>query len=72
MSDIDYRDTPRARYHRDSDFHALVEMMRVYIHRCQFSPSELRDAALLAAVMYEEARVRIYETGAGDFVLEKK
>ena len=72
VDDALYRDSPRARYRRDSDFHSLVDMMRAMIHRAQFSPSELREAALLASCMYEETRVHVYESLNGELSVERK
>ena len=53
-----YRDPPRDRYERDVEFRALVDMMRAMIHRSQFSPSEMREAAILACTMYEMMNAR--------------
>lgn len=61
-----YTDEPRARYHRDPEFHALVDYMRAMIHRAQFSPSELREAAILAAIMYEETNPRAIQLRSED------
>ena len=48
--------TPREKYMRDPEYHALVAMLESFIERCQFSPTELREAALLACIRYEERR----------------
>ena len=45
--------SPRERYHSDPTFHALVDTMTEYIINCQYTPSEMRDAALLASINYE-------------------
>jgi len=49
-------DSPRARYRRDSMFHALVDQLRTYIARAMYTPSELREAVILAAILEEERR----------------
>ena len=51
---------PREKYQTDSQFHALVDMMVAYIHQCDFTPSELRQASILASIIYEESRIRRY------------
>jgi hypothetical protein len=51
-----YRMPAIERYQRDPEFNRLVDMMQAMIHQAQFSPSELREAAVLAATMYEERR----------------
>lgn len=67
MSDENlYRVPPRDRYLRDPEFHQLVDHMRAMIERAQFSPSELREAAILAAIIYEE-RSHAYRMGAGEW-----
>lgn len=61
-----YRTQPRERYLHDTEFRYLVDHFRAMIHRAQFSPSELREAAILAAIMYEETKAtsyRINESG---------
>ena len=45
--------TPARRYRDDPRFHALVSVMESYIHMGQFTPTEVREAALLATVHYE-------------------
>jgi hypothetical protein len=51
-----YKDSPEERYVRDPQFHALVSCLEAFIHKAQFSPSELREAVILAATRYEMRR----------------
>lgn len=50
--------TPEERYQNDPAFHMLVDWLERAIHQAQYTPSELRDAALLAAVHYEYRQTR--------------
>lgn len=38
----------------DTTFHAVVDMLRVAIMKYELTPSEIREAAMLACVMQEE------------------
>jgi hypothetical protein len=49
--------TPRDKYQSDNQFKALVDTMVGYIRNCDFSPSEMREAAMLASIIYEEYRM---------------
>lgn len=44
----------RDRYEQDPAFHALVDMMYAAIVQGQFTPTEIREAAMLAQIKYEE------------------
>lgn len=46
------------RYHRDPVFHTLVDTLFVHIREAMYTPTELREACHLAAVMYENYHVR--------------
>lgn len=46
-------DTPRDRYQRDPLFARLVDMLAFHLERCDFTPTEVREAAMLAAVIVE-------------------
>ena len=48
----------RERYENDARFHALVDVMRNHIEQAQFTPTEIREAAMLAQIIYEETHVR--------------
>lgn len=50
--------TPQERYERDPQFHALVNVMRQYITQAQFTPTEIREAAVLATIHHESYLVR--------------
>ena len=43
-------DDSRERYHRDTQLKMLVDSLDMQIHRAQFTPTELREAAILAAI----------------------
>jgi hypothetical protein len=49
---------PEERYHRDAQFKALVDLMQAMIGAAQYTPTEIREAALLAAVRHAELSVR--------------
>lgn len=53
--------TPRDKYYNDPNFKSLVDMMCAYICNCDFTPSEMRQAAVLASIKYEETNIdRVY------------
>ena len=45
------------RYRYDAEFHALVDTMLSAIMRLQYTPSEMRDAVMVASLMYERTRI---------------
>lgn len=46
------------RYYNDVTFRQLVDMLLSYIDRAEFTPSEIREAAMFAQILYEETRLR--------------
>ena len=50
--------TPREKYMRDNYYKALVDVMCAHIHACNYTPSEMREAAVLACIIYEENRIQ--------------
>jgi len=45
--------SPEERYQCDPWFHKLVDTLTHFIIAAKFTPSELREAAILAAIHYE-------------------
>lgn len=48
----------RNRYHTDPFFHQLVDMFRACLEEGRCTPTEIREAAMLAQLMYEERHPR--------------
>lgn len=44
---------PRERYARDPVYRSLVDSLMSAIHQAQYTPTELREAVILAAIQYE-------------------
>lgn len=59
------RDPVEERYRRDPEFHHLVAYLEQFIDQARFSPSELREAVMLAATRYE------IRTNRSSFVLKE-
>ena len=55
MKDWPYTDA-RERYGKDMEFTTLVDTMRAMLYRVQFSPTELRQAAMLACILEENLK----------------
>jgi len=55
--------TPRDKYQNDPKYHRLVDVLVDYIKDCQFTPSEVREASMLACIIYEENRVHWVPVG---------
>lgn len=47
-----------SRYERDPAFRHLVDMMYILIHEGKYTPTELREAAILAMTRYESLNIR--------------
>lgn len=50
--------TPGERYQRDAEFHALVETIRAALAGGRYTPTELREAVILAATLHEQTTLR--------------
>lgn len=50
--------TPRERYLGSAAFKALVDVLEAQIRMANFSPSEIREAAMLACIKHEMETVR--------------
>lgn len=56
--------TPEERYHREPDFRALVDTMYQFIVQARYTPTEMREAAMLAAIKYDRTHVRSWDYGS--------
>ena len=45
--------SPKDRYENDLSYKTLVDTMTALIHKCKLTPSEMREAAVLASIHYE-------------------
>lgn len=45
--------TPEEKYKSDPEYHALVDTLESFVHKTQFTPSEIRECAMLACIHYE-------------------
>ena len=52
--------TPRAKYENDPEYHRLVDTLVNSIITMHYTPSEIREAAILACIIYEEQYVKRY------------
>jgi hypothetical protein len=48
--------SPDERYRRDPHFRVLVDVLEHHIREANYTPTELREAALLACIHYESTR----------------
>ena len=52
--------TPREKYMNDPEYHHLVITLEQLIEQARFTPSELREACILASINYEMRHIRDY------------
>lgn len=57
--------TPREKYRNDNMYRVLVDMMVEQINQCNYTPSEMREAAVLASIIYEERKPPVYSMSIG-------
>jgi hypothetical protein len=50
--------TPREKFQNDPEYNNLVCMLEHFIEEARFTPSELREACVLASINYEMRHVR--------------
>ncbi len=53
--------TPEEKYLHDPHYKALVDSMMKMIRAAEFTPSEVREAAIYACIRYEQMRPRPYK-----------
>lgn len=49
--------TPKEKYYHDPHYRAFVDTLVSYIHQAKYTPSEVREAAILACIIYEENNI---------------
>jgi hypothetical protein len=52
--------TPKEKYMNDPEYNSLVRMLEQFIEQARFTPSELREACILACINYEMRHVCEY------------
>jgi hypothetical protein len=50
--------TVEERYQNDPEFHSLVDLLYKFVANGHFTPTELREAVILAATKYEMTHLR--------------
>lgn len=50
--------TPKEKYMNDPEYNHLVNTLESLIERARFTPSELREACVLASINYEMKHIR--------------
>lgn len=50
--------TPKEKYMNDPEYHHLVCTLESLIEQARFTPSELREACVLASINYEMRHIR--------------
>ena len=50
--------TPKEKYMNDPEYHHLVCTLEELIEKARFTPSELREACVLASINYEMRHIR--------------
>lgn len=50
--------SPTERYRTDVNFRNMVNMLYNLVAEAQFTPTEIREAAMLAQIKYEELNIR--------------
>lgn len=48
--------SPRSKYYNDPHYHQLVDVMVHMIMQAKYTPSEMREAAVLASIIYQESQ----------------
>jgi hypothetical protein len=65
MLEAKYRknDPPELRYRRDPEFRNLVHFIRSFLQEGTYTPTEVREAVLMACIQVEESIIRDGMTG---------
>lgn len=57
--------SPTERYHHDAAFRNLVDTLYMLIEQATFTPTEVREAVMLAQIKFEELHIRPLIVEAG-------
>ena len=49
-------ETPIEKYHGDKNYRSLVDTLEALINQAEFTPSEIREACVLACILHEQYR----------------
>lgn len=60
------------RYQNDPQFHALVDMIQHELERGTFTPTELREAVIIAATKYEMRHLRHFVYGPDLTIIKER
>lgn len=60
--------TAEDRYLSDPQFHALVDAMYHHIETLNLTPSEMREAAMYACILFEQRHVKNYFRQTRDLI----
>ena len=52
--------TPREKYLNDPHYKQLVDVLSYQVEMARFTPSEIREAAIFACILYEQRRIPRY------------
>lgn len=63
--------TPNERYKYDPLFKALVDMLHFHIKEARYTPTEIREAAMLAQIHYESYSIKSFITKEGKDVFNR-
>lgn len=66
---LDCRSLPEWRYQHDLKFKGYVDLMHHLIQRAELTPTEVREAAMLACIHYESYQVRKIYLDRGQFTM---
>jgi hypothetical protein len=50
--------SPKEKYMNDPEYHHLVQTLEALIEQARFTPSELREACVLASINYEMRHIK--------------
>lgn len=49
----------RDNYENDNNYRMCVDNMVDHLHKCHYTPSEMREMAIMACILYEEDKIQL-------------